>query len=506
MQTDFDSRDFKSEILIDFAKLLGHQNNYEEILRLVTKKASDLFNADLALIMMINPRTHDTIKTLYFEDKQIDEQNYHTLNASASGWVIKNELSLISDDIKSDDRFRPSFFKDISARSVVCVPFACENIIIGTLLLVKKYMVGSFNESDLIHLENLAAVVSPFLRNIQKIENYFTSKVPEAALISKYRTCGLLGKSKQFFELLHAVDAAANCDVRVLLEGRSGSGKELVAKAIHNFSKRNVHPFIAIDCGSIPENLIESELFGHVKGAFTGASTARTGLFEEANNGTLFMDEIANLPLELQVKLLRVLQEGEIKPLGSNTTRKINVRVITAASVSLKELVNQKKFREDLFYRLMVYPIHIPSLEERNEDIILLANHFLEKFSKEQHKKAEIFHEEILEFMKHHPWTGNVRELENFVERMIALVPENKKQIDVSILPAEFKNELQYVKKNKSITKTNLTLPETLTEKEREIMRQALIDHNWNQSSAAAALGIHESTLRYKIRKYKLKI
>jgi len=505
MQTDLDTMNFKSDTLIDLAKLLSHQNDFEEILRLVTQKASNLFNSDLALIMMINPRTHDTIKTLFFEDRHSEKHKYHSLNTSISGWVIKNELPLISDNIKSDDRFRQSVFKDISASSVLCVPMTCESVIIGTLLLMNKTRVGAFTEANLNYLEKFAVIVSPFLRNVQMIEHYFTSKFPDDALITKYKTCGLLGKSKQFVDLLRAIEAAANSDVRVLLEGRSGSGKELVAKAIHNFSKRNIHPFIAVDCGAIPENLIESELFGDVKGAFTGAATARKGLFEEANNGTLFMDEIANLPVELQMKLLRVLQESEIRPLGSNTTRKINVRVITAASVSLKELVSKKEFREDLFYRLMVYPVHLPSLEERNADITLLANHFLQKFSKEQKKQAESFHEGILDLMRYHLWTGNVRELENFVERMVALVPANKKQIDVVILPTEFKNELKDLKRNKSVTKSSKTLPEILAENEKQSLRQALIEYKWNQSLAADKLGIHESTLRYKIQKYSIK-
>ena len=293
--------------------------------------------------------------------------------------------------------------------------------------------------------------------------------------------------------------------MRVLLEGKSGTGKELIARAIHNCSERNMHKFIAVDCGAIPQHLIESELFGHVKGAFTGAATSRKGLFEETNNGTLFMDEIANLPIALQVKLLRVLQEGEIRPLGSNMSRKVDVRIITATSIPLKELVEKNKFRQDLFYRLLVFPIHIPSLEEREEDIPILAKHFIKQFSTQQNKQADSFDEAVIELIKHHSWTGNIRELENFVERMVTLTSKNQTQIDVGLLPPEFRDELKSLVKNKKKVQETKSLAEILNTQEKKIIHQTLVNHRWNQSSAANALGIDESTLRYKMKKFGIK-
>jgi DNA-binding NtrC family response regulator len=210
-----------------------------------------------------------------------------------------------------------------------------------------------------------------------------------------------------WIEMLHAVEAAAKCDVRVLLDGKTGTGKELIARSIHNFSSRSDAPFVAIDCGAIPNNLIESELFGHKRGAFTGANTDRAGLFSEANHGTLFMDEINNLPFDMQSKLLRVLQEGEFRPVGSDKIVKTNVRIIAASSIPLKTMVDEKAFREDLFFRLHVYPIDIPDLKERQEDIPILANHFLSRYAKQQNKKTTHFHEEMTEFMKQQPWEGN---------------------------------------------------------------------------------------------------
>ena len=329
----------------------------------------------------------------------------------------------------------------------------------------------------------------------------FSTPKSRESLRTKYEAHGLLGKSEKFQDLLQAIESAAQCDVRVLLEGKSGTGKELIARAIHNCSARADNKFIAIDCGAIPEHLIESELFGHVKGAFTGAAKKRLGLFEEADQGTLFMDEITNLPMDLQATLLRVLQQGEIRPLGSNTTQKVNVRVITAASVSLKELVAENRFREDLFYRLMVYPIYIPSLEERRDDIPLLANHFLKLCNRQQNKMAETFHEELIDFMKDYSWLGNIRELENFVERMVTLTGKEKKQIDLKTLPKEFLAE-QDNSKNKSIEAKLLN--ESCADYEERVIRKALVDHNWNQSSAALELGVHEKTIRNKMKKYNI--
>jgi Nif-specific regulatory protein len=495
----------KNESIIELASLLTSQTDFHEVLRLVTNKAADLLNADTALIMMINPKTRETIKTIYKEGNEPDNRTYQFFHTYLSGWVIENNSGILSENIKEDQRFNKKVTENMALKSVMCVPFRIERIIIGTILLQNPENGAVFSKNDYAYLENLTLIVSPYLRNIQKIEEYFTTQIPDTALINKYAACGLLGKSKRFVELLRSVDAAANCDVRILLEGASGTGKEIIARAIHNFSQRSTQKFIAIDCGAIPEHLIESELFGHTKGAFTGAMGARTGLFEEANNGTLFMDEISNLPVEMQVKLLRVLQEGEIRPLGSNTIRRVNVRIISASSTPLKELVSKQKFREDLFYRLMVYPVHIPSLQERHEDIPLLAGHFLKRFTREQNKEAESFHEEIIDYMKHHAWTGNIRELENFVERMVAIVPRNQKQIATSALPREFQNELGDQKKKSSNIRSDKSLPQIISEYESKIIRQALVDSRWNQSVAANKLGIDESTLRYKITKYGLK-
>jgi transcriptional regulator with GAF, ATPase, and Fis domain len=472
--------------LIDLAALLADQNDFQEILRLITKNAAAMVSSEFALIMMINPQTRQTIKTVFKEGKGIQDKVVHFIHTNISGWVIDNNASFITSNIQKDQRFHKNLFRESPVKSVACVALRTESIIIGTLLVLSAHE-SYFSEDDLAFLEKLAVIVSPFLRNVQRVEQYFISPKTRENLRSKYEAHGLLGKSKSFIELLHSIEAAAHSDVRVLLEGKSGTGKELIAKAIHHCSTRSEFPFIAIDCGAIPQHLMESELFGHVKGAFTGATTARKGLFEEAHKGTLFMDEITNLPMDLQAKLLRVLQEGEIRPIGSNRTHKVKVRVISAASASLMAMVHEKQFREDLFYRLMVYPIHVPALKERKEDIPLLANHFMQIFSRQQNKEIETFHEEVIDLMKSHPWHGNIRELENFVERMVTLVPKKRRQIDIKLIPPEFRKELDALRQHPRLKKS---LNESLADYEEKLIRQALEENNWIQSRAARALGI----------------
>jgi len=306
-------------------------------------------------------------------------------------------------------------------------------------------------------------------------------------------------------ELLQAVEAAAHCDVRVLLEGKTGTGKELIARAIHQFSSRCDGPFVAIDCGAISRTLIESELFGHKKGAFTGADQERKGLIMEADGGTLFIDEISNLPLELQSKLMRVLEEGEVRPIGSNKAYQIDVRIITASSVSLKEMVETSRFRDDLFFRLHVYPITIPDLAERSEDIALLANHFLELYTRKQKKHLKALHEEILDFLKQRPWAGNIRELENLIERLVTLAPPDLEILDNNCFPRDLKKELDEYRQQQSPATRRKSLKSELQNFEAKLIRKTLEECRWNQSEAARRLQTSEKNIRDKMQQYHIK-
>lgn len=505
MEIQSSNRRFSADNLFEFAHLLNQQNDLNEILRIVAQKCVDHLKAENSSIQMLNPRTRETIKTVFKDGDQPTKSRYSAINDQICGWMVKNNEGLLTKDIKKDKRFKEANFADLNIRSVLAVKLQIEGVILGFLIVFNKVGKAVFDEEDVEFLEKIAILASPYLRNTQQIQDFFDTRLPNESLLKKYEKMGMFGKSKNFIEMLHSIDAAARCDVRVMLEGKSGTGKELIANAIHQFSGRGSEPFVAVDCGAIPEQLFESELFGHEKGAFTGANQKRIGLFEEANGGTLFMDEIANLTLDVQSKLMRVLQQKEIRPVGSNKATKINVRVISASSYSLQELVKQERFREDLFYRLHVYPIYVPKLNERKEDIAILANYFLLKFSEEQGKKTETLHEKLLDFMKQRQWSGNIRELENFVERLVTLAKPNSKRIELSVLPSDLQPEYEKFRAKKEIAIETRSLNERLLECEENILREALEATEWNQTKAARNLHMSEQNFRYRMRKLGLK-
>lgn len=492
------------DTLFDLASALERQVDFDEVLRLITKQATSLLDAQTVLIMMMNPSTRETVKTIYKEEKEKSDGRYHAIQSYFSGWIIEKQSGFVASQIEKDPRFNRKILTGVPLTSAMGVPFLANGMILGSMILMNKNEGKRFDEADYAFLKKFATIVSPFLRNAQELQRFFSSHLPASTLLKKYEGHGLIGKSKEFLELLASIEAAAKCDVRVLLEGGSGTGKEVIAKAIHRSSLRAAKPFVAVDCGAIPANLMESELFGHIKGSFTGATASRKGLVDEAEGGTLFMDEITNLSFDVQAKLLRVLQEGEIRPLGANEVHKIDVRIIAASSASLRQLVAEKQFREDLFYRLYVYPIVVPSLDERKGDVPLLANHFVKMYARQQQKAAEAFHEDLLEFLKRREWRGNIRELENVVVRLVTLTPPDAKLIDQQSLPPELRTEWDSMKRLGAKRLIRQPLKKILSEYEKGIIEKALKDCDWNQSAAARMLDISEHSMRYKIRSFKI--
>jgi transcriptional regulator with GAF, ATPase, and Fis domain len=495
----------QNEDIIEFAKILGQQTDFQDVLRLVANKAAQFTKADLALILMLNPDTRETVKTIIKDGKHIDQKKYRDIHIHIGGWIVNNSKPFLSQNIQKDNRFAKGLFDKVPIKSVSGVPLIIEGIIIGALILLYRNPQDFINANIMKYLENIASISVPFLRNAQKIREFFDSAVPEATLLLKYKNAGLYGTSPRFVTLLHTIEAATKCDVRVILDGKTGTGKELIARAIHKFSSRFNFPFIALDCGAIPHTLLESELFGHKRGAFTGAHYDRQGLLLDANGGTLFMDEINNLPYDMQSKLLRVLEEGEVRPIGGDKVVKTDVRIIAASSVPLKKLVEDHLFREDLFFRLHVFPICVPDLNEREEDIPLLANHFLQNYVRQQNKNVQNFQEEVIDFVKHRIWSGNIRELENFVERLVTLTPKDISIIDAESFPEDLKEELiQFRKKSKS-RYLRESLKTRVEEFEAQLIKRTLVDCKWNQSETARRLKTSEKNIRYKIRKLNIR-
>ncbi|MFQ5509030.1 MAG: sigma-54-dependent transcriptional regulator [Leptospirillia bacterium] len=332
-----------------------------------------------------------------------------------------------------------------------------------------------------------------------KKENYSLRRT----LRNKYKFVNMVGESPAIQKVYRMLERVADTDSTVLISGQSGTGKELAARTLHFNSPRRDKPLIPINCGAIPEHLLESELFGHEKGSFTGASGTRVGRFEAANGGTLFLDEVAELKPTLQVKLLRALQEREFERVGGTKTIKVDVRIVAATNQDLEQLVREKKFREDLYYRLNVIPVQMPALKDRREDILLLVQHFLDGFNASKGRNVKGFTDETLALLQTYDWPGNIRELENLIERLVIL--EGEGVIGPEALP-------DYIgQRNVTAAMGRVVLPEdglnfdaTVAEFEDALILQALDRSKWVKNRAAQLLGLNRTTLVEKIKKKKL--
>ncbi len=317
----------------------------------------------------------------------------------------------------------------------------------------------------------------------------------------EYSLGSIISKNQRMMEIFNLVRRVSEFKTTVLILGESGTGKELIARAIHTCSQRRNAPFVAVNCGAIPENLLESELFGHVKGAFTDASSAKAGLFEQADGGTLFLDEIGEMPLSLQVKLLRVLEGEEIRRVGANSSRKINIRVLSATSKDLAGEAAAGRFREDLYFRLNVFSVTLPPLRERMEDLPLLVEHFLQKFGDKLEKPGLVCSQEVMRALLDYPWPGNVRELENCLERAVVLC--DGEQVKLDCLPDALRSR-------SSKTPPSMLQLDTYSIKiaeerlERDLIQRALKKTNGNRTHAARLLEISHRALLYKLKDYGL--
>ncbi len=326
-----------------------------------------------------------------------------------------------------------------------------------------------------------------------KIENEIRKFLSWLYSRERFEFSGIIGRSRSLVRVLEMVARVSNSDVTILIEGESGTGKELIAKAIHQNSLRAKRPFVVVNSAAIPDPLLESELFGHVKGAFSGAFFSKKGLFEEADHGTIFLDEIGEMSLSTQAKILRVLQNGEIRRVGSTATLYVDVRLIAATNKNLSRLVKDGRFREDLYYRLKVLHILVPPLRERPEDIEELAYYFLERFSQKLGKHLTAISPETMTLLKAYPWPGNVRELENAIERAVVMT------IGQRLTPTDLPEEIQFFNNSSSIEKSRWP---TLHELEKHHILRTLEHVNWNLGRATELLGISRATLWRKLKEY----
>ena len=429
----------------------------------------------------------DSTESVELIRRNLESVGYHVYAAnsvqSAVTLLESMEVDLVITDLKMPGenglelvRHVSDNFKGVGILVITGFPSiegAIESIRIGA----EEYLVKSFTDKELF-----AAVE----RVLQKIRRHVRKETQGAF----HEDFGIIGESEEMFKVYHAINKVRSTEATVLITGESGTGKELVARAIHYGGKTSKAPFVPVNCGGIPDSLLESELFGHVKGAFTGAMETRAGFFQTADGGTIFLDEISNTSLAMQAKLLRVLQEKEFYMVGSKKSHKVNVRVVAATNVDLMQLVKQNLFREDLYYRLNIISIELPPLRDRGDDIFLLVNFFLAKYVRELGKKPMKFTSRALKALKEYGWPGNVRELQNIVHRLVIMADEPV--LDVPDLPDNFRFSAM----------RSRGLDRRLEDVEREYIMDVFAANARNISRTAERLGIDRKTLRERIRKY----
>lgn len=415
------------------------------------------------------------------------------LSSSVVNKVLSSGEAVLSVDAMEDQRFAGAesvLLQNI--RSVACTPLFQGETLVGAIYVDNRMDSGQFDQPSLTFLQAFATQAASAIENAQIFEQLQSENEQlRLQLALKAYFPEIIGKSKPILEILQLIDDVADTNATVLVEGESGTGKELVARALHYHSSRKDHPFIPIFCGSLADSLLESELFGHSKGAFTGAVAHKQGLLEAADNGTLFLDEIADIDKNMQTKLLRVLQEGEIKRIGENKIRKINVRIIAATNKNLWEEVEAGNFREDLFYRLNVINITMPPLRARPEDIPLLAEHFLKKFALENKKQLKGLAADARETLLSYHWPGNIRELENAVERAVILAREDQ-------LTA------QRFSLNRPQSTTHL-IGKPLKEIEKFVILETLKQAGNNRTKTAEILDVSRRWLQYRLKEWGIR-
>jgi len=482
------------EALSEIAALINSMQEPEALLETVLEIAMQTLEAERGFVLLEADEGDEPFgvrASRNFTDGQLD--GVKALSTSVVAEVLRTGEPVLVYEAATDDRYGTTESVVLQKiQSIACVPLRLKNRQIGAIYLDSVSRRGRFTRDNLPFLKAFAHQAAVAIENAQRVQHlrdenrHLRQEVQRAHGFDE-----IIGQSVRMRDVFETVSRVLDTDATVLVEGESGTGKELIARAIHYNGHRSTKPFVAIFCGSLPDELLESELFGHKKGAFTGATTDKKGLFETADGGTVFLDEVGDLSPKLQTALLRVLQLGEIKRVGDTATRKVDVRILAATNRPLKGLIEEGEFREDLYYRLNTIQIDLPPLRHRHGDLPLLAHHFLDQFAKGPRAHIQGFTEGALDALKRYRWPGNVRELENTVERAVVLA----------------RGEL--------IAKEDLRLPESdapetlfepglpLKEIERRAVERALEEHEGNVSATARALDVSRRWLHYKLKEWR---
>ncbi|AEB08104.1 sigma-54-dependent Fis family transcriptional regulator [Desulfobacca acetoxidans] len=457
-------------------------------------------------ITILNPDTRELqIEIAHGLTSEARRRGRYKLGEGITGRVVENGEPAIVPRISQEPTFlnRTRSRGDLQKQDIsfICVPIKIGRQTIGALSVDRLYQEEIHLDADLQLLTIIASVIAQAVNNLMLIDQEKQRLQAEnlklrEELQDKYNLDNIVGNSNKMRQVFEMIQRVAGSNATVLIRGESGTGKELVASAIHYNSKRARKPFIRVNCAALPETLVESELFGHEKGAFTGATQAKMGRFELAQRGTIFLDEIGDLSPTVQLKLLRVIQEREFIRVGGVKSMEVDVRIIAATHRDLEGLLANGSFREDLYYRLNVFPIYLPPLRERQTDIILLAEYFLQKYSQENNKNTKRISAPAIDLLMQYHWPGNVRELENVIER--ALLVCDEETIRTIHLPASLQNP------DRSEGSKNTSLAAAIEHLEKEMIIEALRVSHGNQTQAAEYLDTSLRILGYKIKNYKI--
>ena len=490
-------------LLQQISSILDQHPDINQVLQPVLDALAQYMDLRHGTVTLLNRKTGDiTIDLAHGMSKRQVSRGRYKLGEGVTGRVVETGRPAVIPKISESplflDRTRRGRERDVS---FICVPVKTGNETYGALSVDRLYKPGLDLEEDVQVLTIVASMIAHTVRVRRQAEEERDRLSEEnerlrAELRERFQPSNIVGKSHEMRDVYDQIYTVSKSTTSVLIQGETGTGKELVAQAIHYDSDRASKPFVKVHCAALPESVIESELFGHVRGAFTGAVSDRKGRFELAHGGTLFLDEIGDIPTMIQIKLLRVLQEREFERVGGTKTLRVDVRLIAATNWNLTELVQQGRFREDLFYRLHVFPIYVPPLRKRRTDIVLLADFFLEKYANATGRSVRRLSTAVIDMLMSYHWPGNVRELENCIERAVLVARD-----DV-IHPHHMPPTLQTAEASGTSSPGNLK--EIVEAYERDIILDALKSSRGNIASAARALGSTPRIVGYKVENYDI--
>lgn len=484
------------EALSEIAQIINSIQEIDALLEKVLEIAMETLSAERGLVLLTSdttPEGFEVKSSSNFSEKQIGDLT--RISTSVVQEVLATAEPLLLFEAQKDPKYRNTESIVLqNIQSIACVPLRIKNRQIGAIYLDSVTHRSRFTRESMPFLKafaNLAAIAIENAQLYQRLRD--ENRLLRTEMQRMHGFDEIIGQSPKMRQVFDIMTRVLDSDATVLIEGESGTGKELVARAVHYNGHRKDKPFLAVFCGSLPDTLLESELFGHKKGAFTGAVSDKRGLFETADGGTFFLDEVGDLSPQIQTKLLRVLQEGEIRRVGETQVRHVDVRIISATNKVLYDLVKEGHLREDLYYRLNTINIKMPALRERKSDIPMLAHHFLDKYAGKKKPNIQGFSKEAMEVLSSYAWPGNVRELENTIERAVVMAR------DSWITPDDLQLSSQ---QGMEVVDTNLTLAEF----EKRLVQQVLDENQGNISQSARQLGVSRRWLHYKIKEWQLEV